>query len=270
MAHLAKTVRNIAFAVVLAGAALAAYTYYTGDGSVADGISGAVKNAGEYVEDYLNKSGYTEAALSYEPETDTMFNEAYGIMSGNIAKCVIEDMQSGMSMDIDAGGCTLRIAASDTDALYIEASGIEKYQCYTENDTLFIKGSSSDTGTKSQIILYIPEEFVFATADIELGAGKVEIENIKADELKLECGAGLINAEYAQADNISLKCSAGSIDVRLFGVKEDYNYILENAIGMVDIDGESYNGVAQSEEILNDAGKNVSVNCSLGKIKIEF
>jgi hypothetical protein len=275
MAHFAKTVRNIVFAVVLAGAALAAYTYYTGEDGISDGISGAIKTAEEYADDYLSKSAYVTADPDYSPEADEMFNEKYDIVSGDIDKCAIEDIKSGMGMDIDVGGCALKLVTSDDadalyDGLYIEASGIEKYQCYTENDTLFIKGSSTDSGTKSQIILYIPKGFVFAAADIELGAGSVEIESIKADELRLECGAGRINAEYAEADNISLKCSAGSINVRLFGVKEDYNFILENAIGMVDIGGESYNGVAQYQKIQNDADKNVSVNCSLGSIKIEF
>jgi DUF4097 and DUF4098 domain-containing protein YvlB len=179
-------------------------------------------------------------------------------------------MQYEMNIDIDMGGCSFKTVTSEDDLFYIETSNIGKCQYYTEEGTLFLKGYGSESGMKNEIIFYIPKGYVFDTADIELGAGNMEIESIETDELMLKCGAGRINAEYAEADNINLKCSAGSINVRLFGVKEDYDYILESAIGMVTIADESYSGVAQSQKIQNDSDKIVDINCTMGNIKISF
>jgi hypothetical protein len=288
-------IRNIVFAAILAGGALTAYTKYTDaetssnilssiihDESLTDGISDGVSNeiskgisdgiksVGEYAGNYINGNVDADDTPNYELTEENMFNEAYNIVSGDIDKSVIEDMQSGMSIDIDMGGCSFQMVTSEDNFFYIEASNIGKCQYYTEDDTLFIKGYGAESGVKNEIIFYIPKGYVFDTADIELGAGNMEIKSIEADKMNLKCGAGLINAEYAGAESINLKCSAGSINVRLFGVKEDYNYILESALGMVTIADESYSGVAQSQKIQNYSDKNVDINCTMGNIKISF
>jgi hypothetical protein len=302
-----KIIRNIIFAVILAGGALTAYTKYTAAGTssnilssiihdesltdgisdgvsneiskgisdsivngISDGISNGIKSAGEYAGNYISGNVAADDTPNYELTEENMFNDAYDIVSGDIAKCVIADMQSGMSIDIDLGGCSFQTAASEDDLFYIEASNIGKCQYYTEDGTLFLKGYGAESGVKNEIIFYIPKGYVFDTADIELAAGSVQIESIVAAELNLRCGAGVIGVEYAEADSINLKCSAGSINVRLFGVKEDYNYILESALGMVTIADESYSGAAQSQKLQNDSDKNVDINCTMGNIKIYF
>lgn len=234
-----------------------------------DSIKEAGSSVGETILQEIDKP-------DYELTEDDMFDEHHDILEGDIPVQVIDNMQTGGNLDVDMGGCVFKICPSKDDSFMVQAENMDKYQCYVEDLALVIRGTGAVTDfsdinmQKSEVTLYVPEDYVFSEAALELGAGNMEIESIKASELKLECGAGRINVQYADTADGEFKCSAGSVSVRLFGVVSDYDYMIESAVGMVQIGDESYSGVTAKQDIRNNSEKSIGIECTMGSIKIDF
>lgn len=161
---------------------------------------------------------------------------------------------------------------------------------------------------KCRIILYVPANFYFKELDIELGAGLLELGTVVSEKMDLEVGAGQINGDLIQADKLDVEvgmgeillneiqvrkldaevgmgaltlsgninekadveCSMGSIVMELAGKEQDYNYDIQGAMGSVTIGSQEFSGMAQEKKILNNAGRSIEVECSMGSIEILF
>lgn len=259
--RMAHFIRNVLTAAVLAGGVYFLYTKAVGSDPDFD-----IKN---FSLDEIDKP-------DYEIDGDDMFDEHYDILEGDIPIREIEDMQTCKNLDVDMGGCVFKICLSEDDSFMVQAENMDKYQCYVENSSLVIRGTGavvdlSDINMKkSEVTLYVPDDFVFSGAELELGAGSMEIESIMASELDLECGAGMIDVQYADTADGEFKCSAGSINVKLSGAESDYNYTIESAVGLVQIGDKSYSGVADRQDIGNNSEKAIDIECAMGSIKIGF
>lgn len=141
----------------------------------------------------------------------------------------------------------------------------------------------------SRVILYVPENTVFKTADLELGAGSLKAKSIRAEELILDIGAGQMALDYFETsdltvdvglgelqgagrlgENADIECAMGNVELSLQGVQTDYNYDIEGAMGSIDIGAESYSGFEQAKKIENGAGRTITLDCSMGNITLTF
>ncbi len=161
---------------------------------------------------------------------------------------------------------------------------------------------------KNSVHVIIPKEMVFTATDISLGAGIIEISNMnlgetdmeigagelkcnntKSEQLTVELGAGAVYMEKIEAgetdisvamgeavlkgiinQDLDLQCSMGSIEAELDGTKEEFNYSVEAAMGSVEIDGDSYDGIAAEKKVDNGADKTIHAETSMGDIEIVF
>lgn len=208
----------------------------------------------------------------YDIDDNVIFEDGYEVLTGDVEKYAVG---SGVdSMDIKAGGCAFYCKASDDENFYVEAEDAGKFQCYIKDGTLYVKTIHTTREWKhhddSEIVLYIPEDYSFEAIDVNMGAGLLELTGVAAAEMNLEVGAGQIQAERIQAQNIHAKCSMGAIELKLTGTAEEFNYMVEAAMGNITIDGESYSGLAQDKIIENHAGKNMNMECSMGDIQVIF
>lgn len=275
MAHF---IRKALTAALAAGGVYVLYTGLTGSNpdfnfKISDLSIDTLKEAGEGVsESIIQEIGKAD----YELAEDDMYDEDHDILEGDMALHVLEGISENMKLDAVMGGCVFKLCVSDDDSFMVQAENMGRFQCFVEDSELVLRGSGAVTDLSDmnmqtgEMILYVPENYVFSEACLELGAGSMEIESIRASELKLECGAGMLRVYYADTEDGAFKCSAGSISARLFGVESDYNYTIESAVGMVQIGDESYSGVTASREIRNASEKNIEVECTMGSIKIEF
>lgn len=120
-----------------------------------------------------------------------------------------------------------------------------------------------------QIILEIPEGFIFDKAEIEVGASKADISTIKAKELDLKVGAGQVTIGNLMADLVDIEVGAGEIIVQnVEGDLKDYNFDIKCGAGNVDIGSESYSGLAREMHIDNHGKKNFEIECGMGNINI--
>ena len=219
------------------------------------------------------------------------FDSAYDIFQGDVEK--YEITKDVIDLKIMAGGCRLRMVPSGDDSFYAEAEDIDKFQCYAEDDCLYVKTSKniktwnvSDSGV---IVLHVPEGFVFENVDMKLGAGQLIVENVNANSVEMEVGAGQIEVNTLQADNcdievglgevtvtdarvnnVDAEVGMGKIEMLLAGSEEDYDYKVSVAAGSVTIGSTEYSGVGQKKTLNNNADRMVNLDCAMGEIRVGF
>lgn len=94
----------------------------------------------------------------------------------------------------------------------------ESFSCNVENETLNITSSGKAKffwGNDSIIKVYIPKEFVFENANLSLGVGETNIENLLVEYLDLTCGAGEIDIKYIEArKGAKINCGVGEFTIK--------------------------------------------------------
>lgn len=155
------------------------------------------------------------------------------------------------------------------------------------------------------VILNLPEDFVFEEAAVETGAGRVEIEALSSDILKLSLGAGEAEIKNLTASsraelsggagkltvdggrlcNLKLDMGVGELALKsriegksrldygvgetrltLLGSREDYQIELDKGIGEARVAGES-----MRDGSVYGAGENkIEIDGGIGEINIEF
>ncbi|MGN0401738.1 MAG: DUF4097 family beta strand repeat-containing protein [Acetatifactor sp.] len=229
--------------------------------------------------------------VNYNIEDNISFNSAYEVRTGNVEKYELTGEIIGLY--IEAGGCTLETAASEDGAFYVEAENIGKFQGYVENGVLCIRTTVS-SGTWNElnggkIKLYLPREYQLDKAEIELGAGTMQLNDMVAKEFVINAGAGQIVASGVKAGkmelavgmgsvvvkgeisgNLKAECSMGSVEMVLEGSRKDFNYKLQCAMGSIELENDKYEGLSQTREIENGAAKKLEVDCSMGSVNIRF
>lgn len=208
-------------------------------------------------------------------------------------------------IDIDIRYANLIIKTGDT----LKAETNNKYiTIKQENNKLIInekKHSLFNNNDKSNLIIYVPQDFIFDGVSIEAGAGKIQIDNLNTKILKFDLGAGkteinnLVVSTSAEIDggageitisngnikNLDLdtgvgKCTltseligkneidvgVGELDITLLGSKEDYKIIAEKGIGNIKIDSESI----KSEQVYGTGINIIDISGGIGSINIKF
>ena len=100
--------------------------------------------------------------------------------------------------------------------LHVETNN-EKVHFDKENNSLKIKEDSRNwlsQNNKGDLILYLPENSQFKTVEIQVGAGKIQIENLVTDFLSLELGAGETSIQRLNvSENCKFESGAGKVSL---------------------------------------------------------
>ena len=159
--------------------------------------------------------------------------------------------------------------------------------------------------TKAKLILTMPEESVLEKITISGGVGKIDVDSLKGNKLKLNLDAGKLECKnleiYEKAEinggsgdtkilggnlndlsltldvgkmtlkssltgSSNISCGVGGSDITLVGIKDDYKIKVKKAIGTFKISG---NSVKDGDTYGN--GKNIlTINGGIGSINIDF
>lgn len=247
--------------------------------------------------------------VHYDIGNSSMFSKSREILSGDVEKYCPGDGIRNLQVEVGGCSFETRTSEdgnfyletkdvrkfqgyTEGDTLYIKA----------------VMGSGLNWFKDSRIILYLPDDYSFEEVLMDIGAGEIECRGLKADEMILDVGAGRIFLEKVQArkmeadigagqielkdmrigeldagvgmgefladgvieGDVDVECSMGNVEIRIDARKEDFNYQLEGAMGMISLDRDSYGGLAEEKEINNGADKNMDIECSMGNITIKF
>ena len=164
--------------------------------------------------------------------------------------------------------------------------------------------------SKTAITVKIPQNTLFDTADINIGAGLLMLDGFTANQrFKLNTGAGEVDVKNITASNVNIQtgvgetvfhnCSftdtvmntgigetvfdgsvfnnleinagIGEIDMRINGKKDDYLINATSGIGSILIDGRSATGIDSTFRINNqNALHTIRVKAGIGQVNITF
>ena len=164
--------------------------------------------------------------------------------------------------------------------------------------------------SKTAITVKIPQNTLFDTADIIIGAGLLMLDGFTANQrFKLNTGAGEVDVKNITASNVNIqtgvgetvfhncsftdtvmntgigetvfdgkifksldiKAGIGEIDMRINGKKDDYLINATSGIGSILIDGRSATGIDSTFRINNqNALHTIRVKAGIGEVNINF
>lgn len=181
-------------------------------------------------------------------------------------------------LDVDISSSNVIIKKGDT----FKAETNNKYiNSKQDNNKLYITERKHNwfyNNNNNELIIYIPDDFVFDGVIIDTGAGKVNIETLSTKQLYLNLGAGKVDInnlnvlENAKIDdgagdltitaiaihnldlnmgigklslvskltgNNKIDCGIGQMNLSLVGTLEDYEIFLDKGVGKATINGEN-------------------------------
>lgn len=195
--------------------------------------------------------------VHYDLEDNVDYSSAYEVKSGTIALYVLGDESQGITeLQVQAGGCAMKIRVSEDDCFRVEADGMRKFQGYVEAGTLVIRGTSkvnsnSEGNLGGSICLYVPAEYSFDKVSLDLGAGSLNVEELQTGSLEANVGAGKMAFEKLNADQATLDCGAGQITVEEFNSR-----VTEVSVGM------------GSVRLTGDVTERLTGDCAMGELKL--
>ncbi|MBE6153680.1 MAG: DUF4097 domain-containing protein [Firmicutes bacterium] len=173
------------------------------------------------------------------------------------------------------------------------------------NNKLLITEKKKLWFNNSDLVIYIPTNYIFDNVTIENGSGKIDIETLKSKKLYFDLGAGNVNIDNllvlnegkidggagsitindGRVNNLDLDmgigklslttkitgnneidAGIGEIDLNLIGNENDYNIKLDKGIGSMYIDNKKINN-----SVNYGSGSNIiDINGGIGKIDVEF
>lgn len=195
--------------------------------------------------------------VHYDLEDNVDYDSDYEVKSGKIELYVLGDDSQGITdLQVQAGGCVMKIRVSEDNCFRVEADGMRKFQGYVEGGTMEICGTSkasnnSEGNLGGSICLYVPEGYYFENTSLDLGAGSLSVEELQTGALEANVGAGKMTFEKLEADQAELDCGAGQMTV-----EELSSRVAEVSVGM------------GSVRLNGDVTERLDGECSMGELKL--
>ena len=208
-------------------------------------------------------------------------------------------------LDIDVLSSNIKIKKGDTFKIKTNNKYISSRE---EKNKLYIKERKHNWFHKNEnneLIVYIPDDFVFDSVEIESGAGKIIVYELSTKQIyldlgagkvkinrltvfensKIEGGAGEVLIEHSNIHNLDLEMGAGrlsliskltgnnkiesgvgKIALSLLGNIDDYRITLDKGLGSAIIDGKNMS----SDTIYGTGKSKLDIDGGVGSIKIDF
>lgn len=222
-------------------------------------------------------------------------------LAGHEKTMIFDHADQIRDITIDAGGANLVIKESEDDDIWLEnRSSTERVRYETNDDRISIQagyrqrifGLGSVVETSGEIYLYLPEDMMLDTIEMEIGGGKLDSIGLTASEIYVELGGGKMVLDGLSADNVELDVGAGKVDLKsLNAVYADLavgagklsindmdvsELVLDVGAGKADLEGKITDyanmacGVGDMDILLEGSERDYdySLECAIGKINI--
>lgn len=101
-----------------------------------------------------------------------------------------------------------------------------------------------------------------------VGAGEMVLEDADLKDITLDAGVGSVVVDGTLTGDNDITCGVGRIKLTLEGEEDDYSYDISAGIGDVDINGSSYH--SKEKRIDNGSDNNLKLDCGIGNITVDF
>lgn len=216
----------------------------------------------------------------------------------------LEIIDNTLLLDVDISSSNITIENGEN----FKAETNNKYiKTKQDKNKLYIKEKKHNFfhNNKSELIIYIPNDYIFDGISIETGAGKVNIESLSTKQLylnlgagkvdinnlnvsestKIDGGAGEININAISINNLDLDMGigkitltsklngnnkidsgVGEINLSLIGTLEDYKISLDKGIGNATINGKTM----KDDNTYGTGSNRLDIDGGIGSIDIGF
>lgn len=231
-----------------------------------------------------------------------IFNDENKSITEKLTDLKIEDNTLLLDIDVRNSNIAIKrgeIFKAETNNKYIKTKQVNNKLFITEEKHNWFKNNNYE------LIVYVPDEFIFDGISIEtgasklnvetlitkklylnLGAGKVDINNLKVlENADIDGGAGKIDINASAINNLDLDMGVGEfsliskltgkneidsgigkLNLTLLGNKDDYQITLDKGIGSSTIDGKNIN-----DDTTYGIGNNkLDIDGGIGSIQIKF
>lgn len=224
----------------------------------------------------------------------------------HVTRLKVENGSVNLRLQVSADG-QFHVEGNDAPSFQCYTSGDTLY-LKSRTYTFFTFFSFGSSEKENEIVLYVPQGYRFEEADFEVGGGVISVEELYAEQVRMEAGAGEISVDRMEADTLRVEVGAGEVNIRQTNVRkadldvgvgelrfsgritEDmdakcavgqmrfdleeaenaHNYVVECAIGSVQIGNSSYSGLSTGRNINNGQTYTYTLNCSIGEIDMNF
>lgn len=195
----------------------------------------------------------------------------------------VEIPQSEAYLVVNLATSSLTIKEGDTFDYIINNKEITAEK---DNNKIIIKEKGHFRSKKSEVIITIPRDMILNDAIIDTGAGKINIENLKAENFSLDIGAGsvqinnLVVTKNCDIDggagniiinngsiyNLDMDLGIGKLELNLIGSQNDYTLDISKGIGSISLDGKDL----KDEEKVGTGSSLVKIDGGVGSIEIKM
>ena len=232
---------------------------------------------------------------------DWGYSDSLEVISGNSADTFEGDFadEDVKKLEMDLHYAVVRIyTREDSDAVSLKGrNGREYFSSRMEGDTLVLKDMRTEKQYRQdkalELEVYLPA-WELEGIELDTGASDVTADFLQAREIELDSGMGYLKAEQLKGDEIFVSQGAGmteigsmtaegkaKIEVGVGSVAvneftgdslqpDEYNYKLSCGLGEVQIGEEQYSSIKGEKSIDNQAAKNISADCGVGEIFVNF
>lgn len=209
------------------------------------------------------------------------------------------------NLKIDLYAANLKIKTGET---FTVTTDNPRISVNTVGTTLTVKEKKKNLFSVTDnysVVITLPAELKLNNAEIDAGAGRIEIENLTANVFELDLGAGQtdidnvtaqskteinggagkININDCTFNNLELdmgvgelemtaailgrskaELGVGNVDILLLGAKEDYLLETEKGIGEITVDGQQ----VKDNAVTGSGANRIEIEGGVGKIDIDF
>lgn len=190
------------------------------------------------------------------------------------------------SLEFDLGGAEVTVRGGESFSLEVLHGSLRKNQ--VQNGVWMLENGVKDL-SGAEIVVTVPQDQVLDRLNLEVGAGKLNLENLHCKTAEFEVGVGSLNAAGVTVEERSdltvelgqlqldgsllgrtaVQCEMGDVTLNLEKPAE-YGYRVTSDMGSVSIDGQSYGGMGTELEMMRDASNFYEIDCDMGSVNLEF
>lgn len=252
-----------------------------------------------------------DGRLSFSFDRDFFSNEEMENMNRISNSENLFSKEEVNSISIDGKYGEYEINAWDKDEYSVQGiKGTDKVKYSIDNGNLKIsvEGKYVITGNDVEVEIYIPDDIVLDSMELNMGAGTMECNDIRIQHLDVNIGAGegifnnveatstkfkvgagegeTRNAKFTDCDlkvgmgnidiegsvagNLNVDCGLGNTELELANSYSDFNYTVKVGAGNVEIGKEQYSGMGNNINLDNDADSMMNIKCGMGNVSVDF
>ena len=108
--------------------------------------------------------------------------------------------------------------------------------------------------------VFVKDGIVCKKLNIDLSAGKVDVNSVECSSLNVDLSAGKVDIDRITCPKIDIDLSAGSVDLGVCGIKSEYTIRVDKSAG----------GCNVHNQTGSDPAKKINIDLSAGSVNVNF